>query len=1094
MTKALYRRYRPETFQEVIGQEHVIKPLMAALAAGNTNHAYLFSGPRGCGKTTSARILARCLNCAEYPTDTPCGECDSCRELSRDGSGSLDVVELDAASHGGVDDARELREQASFAPVRDRFKIYIIDEAHMVSNQGFNALLKLVEEPPPHVKFIFATTEPEKVIDTIRSRTHHYPFRLVPPAVLEDYLTQVCRSEGMQAGRDVLSLVVRAGTGSVRDTLSVLDQIIGGSQSSELDYDRAVALLGYTSAHLLDQAVTAIAAHDGAALFTVVDEVVKSGHDPRRFVEDLLQRLRDVVIIALAGDSVKDVFLSVPDDQYALMVSQADELGAARASRAADLVNEALTAMVGATAPRMQLELLCARLVVASEPAGANSAQPSDSARVGGGSGAAYDAAASEPSWPAGIGHTGALGAGRSAGAELSRGGAAPAPPQPALADPRRQPMPSFAPELPSAPPVSAVSSAVPAAEGLVEAGSAAVAPDSSALPALVPDHSGAAGNAAGNPVRNVARGNSGNNAGKAAGKTPEQAPENAAVQPKNLRPENAPENAAVRPENSSSQRERAGRIGQGSDGQLRPDTAGQAKEESAGGNQRKSAANAASGETAGQARQESFSQSSRANPNPWELVQSSWAHIVATASAESKIVGNMLKHATGPLALEGDLLSVGFTDEGTAAGFNRNKRAQAALVHSLEQTVHTSLRVEGYVGTPTADVHPKGDKRDRGTAAQAKPAPSRRSFETQQTHTISAQPEPALPAHATPPRPDLTEPDLAESDLAEPELAETEPPAARADFSLVDSVPAGSTLAKSRPAESTPVRATPAAPASADEADVLDDDMLEVDEAPELDPVYGLNDDGDEPDPAGVLAQLLDSGGDTIESPLDEPDVELAELAESLTAATDELPENPAVEPGARIVELARSATEPAKSAIQLAAPPAELAASSTEAATESAIASATEPPESQPPTARSGVTRAQGNEPTAIVAVSASYPAAPEEDAAQDMPAPPPEHLPPSLAQRYAADGGSGAALSSSHALGKLTAKAAASAAAVVDTAQPEESEEQQYENPWDEVSPDDPEISQSSLVGLNVVLKVFPGSDVTEIVHDAGAAAGR
>ncbi len=365
MSIALYRRYRPQSFTEVIGQDHVTDPLMAALAAGRTTHAYLFSGPRGCGKTTSARILARCLNCVEYPTATPCGECDSCKELSRHGSGSLDVVEVDAASHGGVDDARELREQAGFSPVRDRFKIFIIDEAHMVTNHGFNALLKLVEEPPAHVKFIFATTEPEKVIGTIRSRTHHYPFRLVPPPVLENYLQEICAQENISAPAEVLSLVVRAGTGSVRDTLSVLDQIIGGSDGVSLQYDKAVALLGYTSAHLLDLAVEALIAQDGAALFAVVDDLVRSGHDPRRFVEDLLQRLRDLIILALASDSARNVFVSVPEDQYQIMQDQAGRLTARRASRSADLVNEVLHLMVGATAPRLQLELLCARLIMA---------------------------------------------------------------------------------------------------------------------------------------------------------------------------------------------------------------------------------------------------------------------------------------------------------------------------------------------------------------------------------------------------------------------------------------------------------------------------------------------------------------------------------------------------------------------------------------------------------------------------------------------------------------------------------------------------------------------------------------------------------
>ena len=367
----MYRRYRPENFEEVIGQEHVTKPLTAALEAGRTTHAYLFSGPRGCGKTTSARILARCLNCAEYPTAVPCGKCESCVELSRGGSGSLDVAELDAASHGGVDDARELREQAGFAPVRDRFKIFIIDEAHMVTNQGFNALLKLVEEPPPHVKFIFATTEPEKVIGTIRSRTHHYPFRLVPPQILTDYLRSVCEKEGITAPNEVLSLVVRAGTGSVRDTLSVLDQIIGGSEGNTLDYNRAVALLGYTSADLLDEAVDALARSDGAAIFGVVEKIVNSGHDPRRFAEDLLRRLRDLVIIALADESVRNVFVSVPEDRYRIMTAQSQAVGAKLASGAADLVNEALGTMAGATAPRLQLELLCARLIMLSREQGA---------------------------------------------------------------------------------------------------------------------------------------------------------------------------------------------------------------------------------------------------------------------------------------------------------------------------------------------------------------------------------------------------------------------------------------------------------------------------------------------------------------------------------------------------------------------------------------------------------------------------------------------------------------------------------------------------------------------------------------------------
>ena len=363
MTTALYRRYRPDTFQQVIGQEHVTEPLMAALRANRVNHAYLFSGPRGCGKTTSARILARCLNCEQGPTDTPCGVCPSCVDLATGGSGSLDVVEIDAASHNSVEDARELRERASFAPARDTYKIFILDEAHMVTNQGFNALLKLVEEPPPHVKFIFATTEPEKVIGTIRSRTHHYPFRLVPPPVLEDYLRQLCHSEKVEVGDGVLPLVVRAGGGSVRDTLSVLDQLIGGSDG-KVDYEQAIGLLGFTDTSLLDQCVDAIAARDGAACFEVVQRVVSSGHDPRRFVEDLLQRLRDLLILAVAGDQAQAALGSLPVDQLERMQVQARALGAGQLSRCADMCAAALGAMVGATSPRLQLELLMARLLV----------------------------------------------------------------------------------------------------------------------------------------------------------------------------------------------------------------------------------------------------------------------------------------------------------------------------------------------------------------------------------------------------------------------------------------------------------------------------------------------------------------------------------------------------------------------------------------------------------------------------------------------------------------------------------------------------------------------------------------------------------
>ena len=360
-TLALYRRYRPETFAEVIGQDHVTEPLRAALANNRVNHAYLFSGPRGCGKTTSARILARALNCEKAPVADPCGECQSCRDLARGGPGSIDVIEIDAASHGGVDDARDLRERAFFAPVSSRFKVYIIDEAHMVSSQGFNALLKLVEEPPEHLKFIFATTEPEKVIATIRSRTHHYPFRLIPPRTLSDYLAELCEKEGVQIDPAALPLVVRAGAGSARDSLSVLDQLLGGAGPDGVTYERRHQPARLHPRQPARRGHRRVRRGRRRRVFGVVDKVIETGQDPRRFTEDVLRRLRDLVIVAAVPDAPASGLIDAPEDQAERLVAQAARFGKAELVRAADIVAAGLTEMRGATTPRLLLELICAR-------------------------------------------------------------------------------------------------------------------------------------------------------------------------------------------------------------------------------------------------------------------------------------------------------------------------------------------------------------------------------------------------------------------------------------------------------------------------------------------------------------------------------------------------------------------------------------------------------------------------------------------------------------------------------------------------------------------------------------------------------------
>ncbi|WP_236790670.1 DNA polymerase III subunit gamma and tau [Amycolatopsis sp. GM8] len=397
MALALYRKYRPATFAEVVGQEHVTEPLRTALAAGRINHAYLFSGPRGCGKTSSARIMARSLNCVEGPTPDPCGKCDSCRALAPEGPGSIDVTELDAASHGGVDDARELRDKAFYAPAESRYRVFIIDEAHMVTTQGFNALLKIVEEPPEHLIFIFATTEPDKVLPTIRSRTHHYPFRLIPPSAMRDLLERNVAAEGMQVEPAVYPLVIRAGGGSARDTQSVLDQLLAGAGPDGVTYQRAMSLLGVTDVALIDDMIDGLATEDSAAVFSTVERLAEAGHDPRRFASDLLDRLRDLVLVRSVPDAAARGLVSAPEDELTRMSAQAERVGLGTLTRYAEIVHNGLLEMRGATAPRLLLELLCARMLLPSVSDGEASMLQRLERLERGGVGAAPAAAAPAP-------------------------------------------------------------------------------------------------------------------------------------------------------------------------------------------------------------------------------------------------------------------------------------------------------------------------------------------------------------------------------------------------------------------------------------------------------------------------------------------------------------------------------------------------------------------------------------------------------------------------------------------------------------------------------------------------------------------------
>ncbi|WP_084479420.1 DNA polymerase III subunit gamma and tau [Nesterenkonia sp. AN1] len=669
MSTALYRRYRPDSFAEVIGQEHVTAPLMTALGKDAVSHAYLFSGPRGCGKTTSARILARCLNCAQGPTGTPCGSCDSCVDLATGGSGSLDVIEIDAASHGGVDDARDLRERATFAPVRDRYKIFIIDEAHMVTAAGFNALLKIVEEPPEHIKFIFATTEPDKVIGTIRSRTHHYPFRLVPPEPLMDYLHRLCEQEGVTVAPGVLPLVIRAGGGSVRDTLSVLDQLIAGSAERTLDYDRATALLGFTHATMLDDVVGAVAALDGATAFSVVDRVVQSGQDPRRFVEDLLERLRDLIVVKSVPENPGAILRGVPEDQIRSMQTQAGQLGSAELSRAADISAQALTDMVGATSPKLHLELLMARLLLPHAEQG----HASVAARL--------ERVERRLDFAAGAGVTPSAeteGAGTDSGGTASEAASHSPGATPTAASP--------APEEEERPVVEG-----PGDQRIVHLGRAEERTEQQ-TPA---DPKWAA------PAQSVT-------ASEPSPAAPEPEPKSNAPEPAAQPNEAAPPNQTGRPQERQPEKpkpeERQPALPRDGSGSSAAPAASAAAP----------AAQAAPAASAAAAAAQAAPAASAAGGSTDEMMRRAWPDIVDSLKSQSRMLWMLVKGNVSVDSFDGQALSLNFANEGARTTFaNRNgeQAMNAAIEHVLGMKVRFKL-VTGGTGSPGGGGAPKADRR----------------------------------------------------------------------------------------------------------------------------------------------------------------------------------------------------------------------------------------------------------------------------------------------------------------------------------------------------------------------------------------------